>query len=74
MKAGNCKALLTVVAKLSDPSGKVVWKTMDHADSDQLPIYNADDYLSGDAGLNTAFNKAAELMSNGLISDFLGGR
>ena len=70
----DCKALLTVVAKLSDPSGKVVWKKMDHADRDQLPTYKADDYLSGDAALNTAFSKAAELVSNGLISDFLGGR
>ena len=69
----DCKALLTVVAKLSDPSGKVIWKKMDHADRDQLPTYKADDYLSGDTALNTAFNKAAELVSNGLITDFLGG-
>jgi len=70
----DCKALLTVVAQLSDPSGKVVWKQMDHADRDQLPTYKADDYLSGDAALNAAFNKAAELVSSRLISDFLGGR
>ena len=70
----DCKALLTVVAKLSDPSNKVVWKAMDHADRDQLPTYKADDYLSGDVALNTAFNKAAELVSDGLIKDFLGAR
>jgi hypothetical protein len=70
----DCKALLTVVAKLSDASNKVVWKAMDHADRDQLPTYKADDYLSGDVALNTAFNKAAELVSDGLIRDFLAAR
>ena len=69
----DCKALLTVVAKLSDPSGKVVWKKMDHADRDRLPTFKADDYLSGDAALKTAFTTAAELVSDGLINDFLGG-
>jgi hypothetical protein len=72
--SGDCTGLLTVVARMYDPSGKVVWEKMDHADRDKLPSYNChnDDFLKGDAALNTSFGKAAELVSTDLINDFLG--